>query len=119
MTNSIWDHGCIQKVAVHMGQWLSPVFAVQVSEWVFDWMEGRVQPYMPVHVQRFLKNRTKVPHDYFSMLNEIYLNLFAPLEDYGIIPPDTMMPDISTGRMFSDFLRGKGIRPNYVPDLRA
>ena len=49
------------------------------------------------------------------MLNEIYLNLFAPLEDYGIIPPDRMMPDISTGRMFSDFLRRKGIDPNQFP----
>ena len=45
------------------------------------------------------------------MLNEIYLNLFATLEDYGIIPPDKIMPDISTGRMFSDFLRSKGIDP--------
>ena len=41
------------------------------------------------------------------MLNEIYLALLAPLEDYGIIPPDSMMPDISTGLMFSGFLRGR------------
>ncbi len=40
---------------------------------------------------------------------------FATLEDYGIIPPDNIMPDISTGRMFSDFLRGKGIDPNEFP----
>lgn len=107
-----WVH---PQVAIHLGQWLSPEFAVQVTKWVFDWMSGKTQSYMPVHVQRFLKNRTKIPHTHFSMLNEIYLNLFAPLEDYGIIPPDKMMPDISTGRMFSGFLRQKGIDPNNFP----
>ncbi len=107
-----WVH---PRVAINLGQWLSPEFAVKVSGWVFDWMSGRTQGYMPVHVQRFLKNRAKIPHTYFSMLNEIYLNLFAPLEDAGVIPPDKMMPDISTGRMFSDFLRKKGIDPGSFP----
>ena len=107
-----WVH---PQVAINLGQWLSPSFAVKVSQWVFDWMSGSVKGYMPVHVQRFLKNRTKIPHTHFSMLNEIYLNLFAPLEDYGVIPPDKMMPDISTGRMFSDFLRNKGIDPETFP----
>ena len=109
LNQGTWVH---PRVAIHLGQWLSPKFAVQVSQWVFDWMQGKTKPYMPVHVQRFLKNRTKIPPDHFSMLNEIYLNLFAPLEDYGAIPPDRMMPDISTGRMFSDFLRQKGIDPD-------
>ena len=107
-----WVH---PRVAIHLGQWLSPEFAVRVSEWVFDWMQGKTTPYMPVHVQRFLKNRAKIPHTHFSMLNEIYLNLFAPLEDNGVIPPDKMMPDISTGRMFSGFLRQKGIDPDQFP----
>ena len=107
-----WVH---PQVAINLGQWLSPAFAVQVTKWVLDWAEGNVKGYMPVHVRRFMLNRTKIPHTHFSMLNEIYLNLFATLEDYGIIPPDKMMPDISTGRMFSDFLRSKGIDPNQFP----
>lgn len=49
------------------------------------------------------------------MLQESYLNLMAPLEDYGVILPGEMMPDISTGRMFSDFLRRKGIDPKEFP----
>ena len=49
------------------------------------------------------------------MLNEIYLNLVAVLEDNGVILPDKMMPDISTGRMFSDFLRQKAINPDSFP----
>ena len=68
-----WVH---PKVAIHLGRWISPAFAVQVTEWVFDWMTGRIvaTASMPVHVQRFLKNRGKIPHTHFSMLNEIYLN---------------------------------------------
>ncbi len=104
-----WVH---PQVAIHLAQWLSPEFAVQVTQWIMDWVTGRVRPEMPVHVQRYLKNRAKVPPTHFSMLNEIYLNLFAPLEDAGVIPPDEMMPDISTGRMFSDWLRVRGINPN-------
>ena len=107
-----WVH---PQVAINLGQWLSPDFAVTVSRWVFDWMEGRLSGHMPVHVQRFLQNRSKIPHTHFSMLNEIYLNLVAPLEDCGVILPERMTPDISTGRMFSDFLRRKGIDPEQFP----
>ena len=102
-------------VAINLGQWLSPSFAVKVSEWVFAWMEGRLKGSMPEHVQRYLKNRLKIPPTHFSMLNEIYLQLLAPLEDCGVIPPDSMMPDISTGLMFSGFLRQRGIDPNLFP----
>ena len=52
-----WVH---PQVAINL-QWLSPRFAVKVGQWVTDWMSGRVNPYMPVHVQRFLKN-SKIPH---------------------------------------------------------
>ena len=109
-----WVH---PRVAINLGQWLSPEFDVQVSKWVTDWMMGRLTPTasMPEYVRRFLKNRAKIPLDHFSMLNEIYLNLFAPLEEYGVIPPAQIMPDISTGRMFSDFLRSKGIDPKDFP----
>ncbi len=107
-----WAH---PQVAIHLAQWLSPKFAVKVSKWIFDWMNGRVTDYMPVHVKRYLINRRKVPHTHFSMLNEIYLNLLAPLEDQGFALPDKMMPDISTGMMFSSFLKKKGISPDKFP----
>ena len=107
-----WVH---PEVAIPLGMWLSPRFAVLVSRWVHDWMSGKTRDYMPVHLQRFLKNKSKISHEYFSMLNEIYLYLLAPLEDQGIIPPDNMMPDASTGKMFSNFLRRKGINPDDFP----
>ena len=107
-----WVH---PQVAINLGQWLSPAFAVQVTKWVLDWMSGRAHRWMPVHVQRYLKNSRKIPYGYFSMLNEIYLNLLAPLEEYGVVLPDKMMPDISTGQMFSGFLRRKGIATGDFP----
>ena len=112
LAQGTWVH---PQVAVHLGQWLSPAFAVKVSKWVYDWISGNVQSYMPQHVKRYIRNKAKIPHTHFSMLNEIYLNFLAPLEDYGIMPPDKMMPDISTGKMFSGFLRSKGIDPDQFP----
>ena len=107
-----WVH---PQVAINLGQWLSPQFAVQVSKWVFDWMQGKTTGWMPMHVRRYMANRAKVPHSHFSMLNEIYLHLIAPLEDSGFMLPDKMLPDASTGKMFSDFLRKKGIDPADFP----
>ena len=108
-----WVH---PDVAINLGQWLSPKFAVMVSRWVRDWMSGKTQDYMPPHIRRYLKNKSKIPPDHFSMLNEIYLHLLAPLEDQGLIPPDSMMPDASTGNMFSNFLRSRGIDPTEFPE---
>ena len=107
-----WVH---PQVAVNLGQWASPEFAVLASKWVFDWMGGKVASHIPIHIKRYLLNRRKVPHTHFSMLNEIYLNLLAPLEDQGFVLPDKMMPDISTGMMFSSFLKKKGISPDKFP----
>jgi len=107
-----WVH---PQVAIHLAQWLSPQFAVQVSKWVFDWMSGNVKGYMPVHVQRYIKNRTKIPPHSFSMLNELYLNLVAPLEEAGVALPESLMPDISLGKLFSGWLRKKGINPQEFP----
>ena len=93
-----WVH---PQVAINLAQWLSPKFAVQVSKWVFEWTTGQISGYMPLHVKRYIKNRSKIPHTHFSMLNEIYLNLIAPLEEEGFTLPDKMLPDASTGRMGS------------------
>lgn len=107
-----WVH---PQVAINLAQWLSPKFSVQVSQWIFDWMKGKSSGYMPVHVKRYMENRAKIPPTHFSMLNEIYLHLIAPLEDMGYILPDKMVPDASTGRMFSQFLRKEGIDVDNFP----
>lgn len=95
-----WVH---PQLAINLAQWLSPKFAVKVSQWVYEWSTGQYQ--RPAHIERYLKNRDKIPHTHFSMLNEITLSLIAPLEAAGYLMPDTMIPDISEGKMFCKFLR--------------
>lgn len=112
-----WVH---PQVALHLAQWLSADFAVQVTAWIAEWMAGGVSPKnaqrVPVHIQRYVANRGRVPHTHFSMLNEIVLALIAPLEADGYVLPENMIPDISSGRMFSDWLRKeKGIEPKTFP----
>ena len=108
-----WVH---PYLAINLAQWLSPKFAVKVSQWVFEWQQGRANPVMPVHLDRYLQNRAKVPYTHFSMLNELTLNLIAPLEQAGYTLPQEMVPDISEGRLFCKWLRDvKNIEPNLFP----
>ena len=107
-----WIH---PDIAVNLGQWLSPKFAVWVSKWINEWLRGNVSGFMPPHVQRYIMNRAKIPSTHFSMLNEIYLEILAPLDDAKIRIPPTLMPDISTGKMFSTFLRNRGLEVGDYP----
>lgn len=76
-----WVH---PRVAINLAQWASPKFAVLVSKWVLEWMQGNIKAQsknIPYHLQRYLLNRNKIPAGYFSMFNEIVYGLIAPLED--------------------------------------
>lgn len=105
-SHSTWVH---PKVAIHLAQWLSAEFAVQVSEWVYDWMNGSAKPsqeaQLPYHLRRHMLNLSKVPSTHFSILQEMTNTLIAPLEVRGYTLPEKLMPDISQGRMFCKFLR--------------
>lgn len=110
-----WVH---PQVAINLAQWASPKFAVLVSKWVFEWMNGNVPnaKRLPYHLQRYLINRGAIPPTHFSIFNEIVYNLIAPLEDYGYELPDKLVPDISEGRMFAKWVREeKGLEPNDFP----
>jgi hypothetical protein len=110
-----WVH---PQIAIHLGQWASPKFAVLISKWVFEWMNGRIpgQNKFPYHLQRYLINRSEIPYTHFSVFNEIVLNLIAPLEDNGYELPDSLVPDISEGRMFASWVRKvKNLEPNDFP----
>lgn len=108
-----WVH---PQVAIHLAQWISPKFAVQITQWVFDWMSGKVPGgNLPYHLRRYMANLANVPAGYFSILNEATLALIAPLEQMGYTMPDTMIPDISMGRIFSKWLRDNGYDPDSMP----
>ena len=42
----------------------------------------------------------------------MYLDLLAPIEDLGIAMPESMTLDVSTGWIFSGYLRTKGTNPD-------
>lgn len=109
-----WVH---PHVAINLAQWLSPEFAVEVSEWVFDWLSGgpKTSENMPYHLRRYVANMAKVPNTHFSMLQEMTYNLIAPMEANGYTIPESMLPDISEGRMFCGWLRKNGIEPKNFP----
>lgn len=110
-----WVH---PQVAINLGQWASAKFAVLVSKWVFEWMNGNVSgaSKLPYHLQRYLMNRSAIPPTHFSIFNEIVYNLIAPLEDYGYQLPDHMVPDISEGIMFAKWVREEmRLEPNDFP----
>jgi len=113
-----WVH---PQVAIHLAQWLSPQFAVQVTQWVFEWISGgpKVVESLPYHLRRYVANMTAIPRTHFSMLQELTYSLIAPLEAEGYTLPENLVPDISEGRMFSDWLRKvKGIDPSTFPRYR-
>lgn len=110
-----WVH---PQVAINLGQWCSPEFAVAVAKLVNDWATGAMgqQPRMPYHLERYMQNMDAVPRTHFSMLNELTFNLIAPMESRGYTLPDNMVPDISEGKMFSKWLRDvKGMDTNSLP----
>lgn len=114
---SAWVH---PKVAIHLAQWLSADFAVQVSEWVYDWMSGASSPrppaQLPPHLDRYLKNDGRVPQGYFSILQETGLSLFGPMYNLGFEIPKGWVPDISVGRLYCAWLRDKhGIDTDALP----
>lgn len=112
-----WVH---PHVAIHLGQWASGKFAVQVAKWVHEWMSGNGAPPMrrslPYHIERHLLNQGSVPAGYFSILQEMTLTLIAPLEQAGYTLPEKLVPDISQGRMFCKHLRdAHGIDTDALP----
>jgi hypothetical protein len=108
------------QIAINLAQWLSADFAVQVSQWVFEWMSGsRVPPtpaQLPYHIRRYLANQDSVPIGHFSVLTELTLLLIAPMEALGYTLPESLWPDISSGRMFAKFLRDcHGVDTDSMP----
>jgi hypothetical protein len=99
----VWVH---PDVAINLGQWCSPKFAVAVSQWIRNWIEEKGKKVrFPYHLDRYMANRQKIPHTHFSMLNEIVLHLIGPMESQGYILPEKLIPDISEGKMFCKWLR--------------
>lgn len=86
------------QVAIHLAQWLSPEFAVKVSEWIVEWMSGskpsdRIWQQFEDRVSLVYDN---VPEGYFCIFREI-ADVFASLISNGADPGTRMILDISVG----------------------
>lgn len=118
-SSSVWVH---PKLALHLAQWLSAEFAVQVTEWVHDWLSGNKVPasaYIPYHLKRYLANAPAVPIGYFSALQVTVLDLIGPLQETGFEIPPNWMPDISIGKTFCEYLRKHhGVDTKALPSYR-
>lgn len=117
ITQGTWVH---PQVATHLGQWLSPKFAVQVSKWIHAWMISSAATArattLPVHLQRYMANDSKVPPGHFSILQETGVSLFGPLHMLGFDIPKGWVPDISVGKLFCTWLRDThGVNPDTFP----
>lgn len=111
-----WVH---PQVAIHLAQWCSPRFSVKVTQWVYDWMNGKSpKPSggdIPYHLRRYVANQQNVPVGHFSILTELTQALIAPMEIHGYTLPEHLVPDISHGLMFCAWLRKKGVDTNALP----
>ncbi len=90
-----WVH---PQVAIHLAQWASPKFAVQVTGWVVDWMTG-LDPRDRVWQQfedRVSLVNDSVPAGYFCVFNEIG-SMFATLIIGGANFGTRMILDLSVG----------------------
>jgi len=70
---------------------------------------------IPYHLLRYLKNLPYIPAYHFSILTELTIRLFGSLEALGYTIPDNMLPDISEGKHFNQWLREKKGADTYPP----
>lgn len=69
---------------------------------------------LPDFAERFKLNCNKIPYNYFSVLNEMWMQVYKEFERVGYILPDvselgkTIMPDISVGKCFKKYLKDSG-----------
>lgn len=115
-----WVH---PQVSLHLAQWLSPKFAVKVSKWVHEWLTGNATPkspaQLPPHLDRYIRNDSKVPQGCFSILQETGLSLFGPLHYLGFDIPKGWVPDISVGKLYCAWLRDEhNIDTNALPTYK-
>lgn len=107
------------QVAVHLAQWLSPEFAVQVSKWVFDWLSEKRGDNKPFKLmRRAVMAARNCPRTHFSVIREMASYLHTDLEIIGYEMPDysangaEIQPDISLGLCFMNWLKKN--RPELV-----
>lgn len=104
-------------VAIHLGQWCSPKFAVAVTELVLSWMKaGNGASCLPYHLQQSNLYRSKIPGTHFSILQKINERLLADIETVtGLILPFEMQPYLELKAVFDVWLVENGHDSSTYP----
>lgn len=104
------------QVAINLAQWLSPEFAVRVTEWVYEWMSG-TKPTDKLWMQfedRVSLVYDNVPAGYFCVFREI-ADVFASLISQGADFGTRMILDISVGLHWGKHWAAAKLEENYGP----
>ena len=78
---------------------------------------------LPNFIERYKDNYHKINPNYFSVISEMFVRLYSALEAVGYVIPDMgdhkrkMMPDISVGKGFADFLRKNA--PEFIATCKT
>jgi hypothetical protein len=90
-----WIH---PQVAIHLAQWLSAQFAVRVTAWIYDWMNGLSPASMAWQIfqERISLVYDNVPEGHFCVFKETS-DLYATMISNGAPMGAQMILDISIG----------------------
>lgn len=99
-----WVH---PDVAIHLAQWCSPKFAVQVNKFIREWMQGENPLQKALNQWQFYIDRASlvnnsVPQNYFSVFKEA-APLMVTLIQSGVLVDDKTVPDISIGAHWATY----------------
>lgn len=104
------------QVALHLAQWLSPEFAVKVTEWLYDWMLGKppTDRVWQQYEDRVSLVHNNVPLGYFCIFNEL-AELMVSLISNGANPGTRMILDISVGWHWGKHWRQAQMHEKFGP----
>jgi hypothetical protein len=106
-----WVH---PQVAIHLAQWLSAKFAVRVTQWVYEWMNG-LSPEndaWQVFQERISLVYDSVPAGYFCIFKET-ADLYATMLSNGAPLGARMILDISIGMHWGNHWKDNGFNEKY------
>lgn len=109
-----WVH---PDVAIHLAQWCSPVFAVQVSRFVREWMQGTTAQQKQLKSWQHFHDRVditknSVPMGYFGIFNEI-AGMIVPMINSGVDLNEHTIPDISVGKTWGAYWMDSNFDAQY------
>lgn len=110
-TQGTWVH---PQVAINLAQWLSARFAVQVTQWVYEWMSG-IAPganAWQIFQERISLVYDSVPAGYFCIFKET-ADLYATMITGGANLGAQMILDISIGQHWGNYWRENGLAARF------